>query len=184
MTITPHQRGPQESPNRNRSAKPAYRRLVVPGTFDPITLGHIDIIERAWRLADEVIIAVAASHDKRGSGPLFTLEERVDLVKQAVSHLDGVQVKPFTGLLVTFCEEEDACAVVKGLRAITDFEWEFQQASLNWRMDPSLECIFIMSSPIYNYLSSSVVREVARLGGDVSKFVLPHVQEALCKKLP
>lgn len=183
MTIMPHNAGPTQSPNRNRKTKPKVKRIVVPGTFDPITLGHIDIIERASRLADEVIVAVAASREKRGTGPLFSIEERVELAQKSLEHLSGISVKPFTGLLVSFCENEDAFAVVKGLRAITDFEWEFQQASLNWRIDPTLECIFIMSSPIYNYLSSSVVREVAMLGGDVSKFVLPHVQEALCKKL-
>ena len=152
------------------------KRALTPGTFDPITSGHLDVIARASQLVDEVVVAVADSQKK---GPLFTLEERVELVRQATAHLLNVRVEPFKGLLVDFAKELDATVVVKGLRAITDFEYEFQMTALNYQLDNELETLFIMSPPQHMYLSSSIVREIASMQGDVSRFVPPCVDEAL-----
>ena len=145
------------------------RRALVPGTFDPITNGHIDVIARASQMFDEVIVGVAKSYKKR---PLFTLEERVALAKEATAHLDNVSVVGFDDLLVHFAEEIDCKFVVKGLRAITDFEYEFQ-------MTDSIETVFIMSPPQYMYLSSSIVREIASFHGNISELVTPGVEKAL-----
>lgn len=155
------------------------KRALTPGTFDPITSGHLDVIARASQLMDEVIVAVADSQKK---GPLFTLEERVELVRQATAHLSNVRVEPFKGLLVDFAKELDATVVVKGLRAITDFEYEFQMTAMNYQLSPQLETLFIMSPPQYMYLSSSIVREISKMGGDIQQFVPPCVYEALKKK--
>ena len=149
-------------------------RVIVPGTFDPITFGHIDVIRRARRIFPSVIVAVAESQ-----GKTFMLDERVALAREALGDIDGVEVLPFTGLLVDFAREQGAGAVVKGLRAMTDFEYELQQADLNYRLDNELESIFVMSAPQYGYISSSVVRQIASLGSDVSTFVPPNVVEAL-----
>ena len=155
------------------------KRALTPGTFDPITSGHLDVIARASQLVDEVVVAVADSQKK---GPLFTLEERVELVRQATAHLLNVRVEPFKGLLVDFAKELDATVVVKGLRAITDFEYEFQMTAMNYQLSPQLEKLFIMSPPQYMYLSSSIVREISKMGGDIQQFVPPCVYEALKKK--
>ena len=155
------------------------KRAVTPGTFDPITYGHLDVITRASQLMDEVIVAVAASS---GKSPLFTLEERADLARQATKHLPNVRVEPFEGLLVDFARQQEAQVLVKGLRAITDFEYEFQMAALNYQLATELETIFIMSPPQYMYLSSSIVRELASLGSSVDPFVPPHVARALESK--
>ena len=152
---------------------------LVPGTFDPITSGHLDVIARASQLADRIIVAVAASP---GKNPLFTLEERVELARAATRELPNVEVEPFEGLLVDFAAKMGANVLVKGLRAITDFEYEFQMAALNYELNSAIETLFIMSPPQYMYLSSSVVREVASLHGDVSALVPPCVNEALVKK--
>ena len=156
--------------------------VVVPGTFDPITYGHIDVVRRARRIAGRVTVAVAASLGKNGTGPKFTLDERVELARRALADegvSEGVDVRPLTGLLVDFCHEIGAGAVVKGLRAMTDFEYELQQADLNSRLAPDVESIFVMSSPEYGYVSSSIVRQLAGLGADVSMLVPPCVAEAL-----
>ena len=155
------------------------KRALTPGTFDPITSGHLDVIARASQLVDEVVVAVADSQKK---GPLFTLEERVELVRQATAHLSNVRVEPFKGLLVDFAKELDATVVVKGLRAITDFEYEFQMTAMNYQLSPQLETLFIMSPPQYMYLSRSIVREISKMGGDIQQFVPPCVYEALKKK--
>ena len=155
------------------------KRALTPGTFDPITSGHLDVITRAAQLVDEVVVAVAASPKTR---PLFTLEERTDLVRQATAHLPNVRVEPFDELLVTFAEKLGATVVVKGLRAITDFEYEFQMTAINYQLNSALETLFIMSPPQYMYLSSSVVREIASLHGDVEQFVPPCVRDALARK--
>ena len=155
------------------------KRALTPGTFDPITVGHLDVITRAAQLVDEVIVAVAVSAKKK---PLFSLEERVALVKEATRDLPNVRVEPFDELLVDFARRMDAQAVVKGLRAITDFEYEFQMTALNYQLDKELETLFIMSTPQHMYLSSSIVREIASLGGDVSQFVSPCVERALQRR--
>lgn len=155
--------------------------VLVPGTFDPITYGHVDVVRRARRICPQVTVAVAESLGKNGVGTTFSLDERVILAREALlcEGLDDVQVLPFTGLLVDLAREVGAGAVVKGLRAMTDFEYELQQADLNYRLDADLESIFVMSSPQYGYLSSSVVRQIASFGGDVSEFVTPNVDAAL-----
>lgn len=158
------------------------KKGIVPGTFDPVTSGHIDIIERAAALFDELIVAVASSPRKNG-GPLFALEERVALIERAVSHLPNVAVRPFDNLLVDFAEEVGASVIVKGLRAITDFEREFQMAALNWRLDAEVETMFIMAVPEFMFLSSSAVKEIARHGGSVRGLVPDHVAEALERRL-
>lgn len=154
-------------------------RALTPGTFDPITEGHLDVITRASQLVDEVIVAVAVSDKKK---PLFSLEERCELVRQATAHLPNVRVEPFDGLLVDFARKMDAEILIKGLRAITDFEYEFQMTALNYQLDPGLETVFIMSPPQYMYLSSSIVREIASMHGELEQFVPPCVREALEKK--
>ena len=153
--------------------------VLVPGTFDPITYGHVDVVRRALRICPRVTVAVAESLGKNGVGTTFSLDERVELARGALNGLEGVDVLPFKGLLVDFARQVDAQAVVKGLRAMTDFEYELQQADLNYRLDDSLESIFVMSAPQYGYISSSVIRQIAAFGGDVSEFVPQNVVEAL-----
>ena len=158
------------------------RHVVVPGTCDPITYGHIDVVRRATRIAEHVTVAVAASLGKNGTGPTFSIEERVELAREALAAEGvgtGVDVRPLTGLLVDFCHEVGAGGVVKGLRAMTDFEYELQQADLNYRLAPDVESIFVMSNPSYGYVSSSIVRELAGLGSDVSLLVPPCVVKKL-----
>lgn len=149
---------------------------VVPGTFDPITEGHKDVIVRASSLFDKVIVGVAASSAKR---PLFSHEERIALATESLKELESVEVRGFGGLLSKFVLECDACAVVKGLRAITDFEYEFQMSAINYQLDKGIETLFLMSPPQYMYLSSSVVRELASFHGDFEQFVSPCVAKAL-----
>lgn len=153
--------------------------VLVPGTFDPITYGHLDVVRRARRICPRVTVAVAESLGKNGVGTTFSLEDRVRLAREALEGIDGVDVLPFTGLLVDFAAQVGAGAVVKGLRAMTDFEYELQQADLNYRLDAGLESIFVMSSPEYGYLSSSAVRQIASFDGDVSALVPPCVDRAL-----
>lgn len=164
------------------------QHVVVPGTFDPVTLGHVDVILRARKLFPQVTVAVAESKNKRGVGTAFSLEERVSMLRDALDAAlrergvpGGVEVRPFSGLLVDFCHEVGAGGVVKGLRAMTDFEYELQQADLNSHMAPDLESIFVMSNPKYGYVSSSIVREIASLGSDVSLLVPPNVAERLAE---
>ena len=152
------------------------RAAVCAGTFDPITMGHLDVIERAARIFPRVVIAVA---ENTGKNPLFSLEERMELVRETTAHLSGIEVKSFHGLLVDFAESVGVRVIVRGLRAFSDFEYEFQMALTNRKLDPSIETIFLMPKQDYSYISSSNVREVANLGGDTSQFVPPPVQEAL-----
>ncbi|MCP5420249.1 MAG: pantetheine-phosphate adenylyltransferase [Gammaproteobacteria bacterium] len=152
---------------------------LYPGTFDPITSGHADLIERGARMFDNLIIAVAANPGKR---PLFSLDERVELVREVFAHLDKVEVRGFDTLLVSFVKQVGAQVIVRGLRAVSDFEYEFQLASMNRRLNSGIETIFLTPAEQYAFISSTLVREVARLGGDVSAFVHPKVQEALARK--
>lgn len=154
-------------------------RVLYPGTFDPITNGHIDLVERASRLFDEVVVAVAAGHHKK---PLFDLEERVQLVQQVTAHLPNVKVCGFSQLLAKFVQEQQATAVLRGLRAVSDFEYEFQLANMNRQLFVDFETVFLTPSENLSYISSTLVREIARLGGDVSKFVAPEVVDAFNKK--
>jgi pantetheine-phosphate adenylyltransferase len=158
------------------------KRGIVPGTFDPVTSGHLDIIERASAIFDELIVGVSVSADK-GGGPLFTPDERVKLIESATSHLNNVSVRAFDTLLVDFAKEVDASVIVKGLRAMTDFEREFQMAALNWRLTHDVETMFIMAIPEYMYLSSSAVKEIALLGGTVKGLVPDVVCDALARKM-
>lgn len=159
--------------------------VVVPGTFDPVTLGHVDVIRRTRRLFPRVTVAVASSANKNGRGTTFTLDERVEMLREAL-RIEGipsdVEVAPFSGLLVDFCESVGAAGVVKGLRAITDFEYELQQAGLNSHLAPDLESVFVMSTPKFGYVSSSVVREIASMGSDVSSLVPANVSEMLRRR--
>ena len=154
------------------------KRALCPGTFDPVTSGHLDIIERAAALFDETLVGVAKSPEK-GGGPLFSVEQRVAFIEEATRHLPNVSVRPFDTLLVDFAKREGATVIIKGLRAVTDFEREFQMAALNWRLDSKIETMFIMAIPEYMYLSSSAVKEIARHGGSVRGLVPDHVAVAL-----
>jgi pantetheine-phosphate adenylyltransferase len=152
------------------------KRAIYPGTFDPITLGHIDVAQRATRLFDEVIIAVAAASTKT---PLFDLAERTALAEQAVRTIPGIRVVSFAGLLVDFVREAQAHAIVRGLRAVSDFEFEIQMAAVNRRLAPEIETIFLSPAEDLGFVSSSIVRELARLHGNVATFVPAHVATAL-----
>ncbi len=153
---------------------------IYPGSFDPIHNGHLDVIERATRLWDKVIVAVAYNGVKTG---LFSTEERVRLIKEATSHLSHIEVTSFEGLLVDFVEREKADVVLRGLRAISDFEYEFQMALMNRSLDENLETVFLMPSQENIYLSSRIVKEVAKLGGDITKFVPSVVETVLREKI-
>ncbi|WP_018141169.1 MULTISPECIES: pantetheine-phosphate adenylyltransferase [unclassified Thioalkalivibrio] len=149
---------------------------IYPGTFDPITHGHTDIVRRAARLFDRVVVAVAANPNK---GPAFPLETRVALVKEAVGDIPGVEVQGFDVLLAHFVHQQQANVILRGLRAVSDFEHEFQLAAMNRQLAPEVETLFLTPAEEYSFVSSSLVREIARLGGDVSKFVSPGVARML-----
>ncbi|MEZ8141238.1 MULTISPECIES: pantetheine-phosphate adenylyltransferase [Enterovibrio] len=157
-------------------SKKALTRVIYPGTFDPVTNGHIDLVERAASMFDEVIVGIAASPSKK---PLFGLEERVSLAKEVTAHLDNVSVVGFSGLLVDFAKQYNANILVRGLRAVSDFEYEFQLANMNRRLMPELESVFLTPSEENSFISSTLVKEVALHGGDTSGFVHPKVLEAL-----
>ena len=149
---------------------------LYPGTFDPITNGHIDLIQRAAKLFDTVVVAIAASSKKN---PRFSLEERVELAEQVLIDCPNVRVKGFDVLLIDFAHQQNASVLIRGLRAVSDFEYEFQLASMNRNLAPDLESVFLMPADEYSFISSSLVKEVAALGGDVTKFVHPIVYKAL-----
>ncbi|MBS3908999.1 MAG: pantetheine-phosphate adenylyltransferase [Actinobacteria bacterium] len=153
---------------------------VVPGSFDPITAGHIDIIKRAKDLYERVIVGVVINPGKK---PLFSLEERVEMVKDAVSWDPTIAVDSFTGLLVDFVKLHNAKVIVRGLRAVSDFEHEFQMAQLNRRLNSEIETVFMMASPEYAYLSSSIIKEIAMYDGSVKGLVSPNVEESLRRAL-
>ena len=152
--------------------------VIYPGTFDPITNGHIDLVNRASKLFEHVIVAVAINPTKT---PAFTLEKRVNLAKQTLAGLPNVEVCGFEGLLVDIAREKKAQVIIRGLRAVSDFEHEFQLAGMNRHMEPNVETMFLTPAEQFSYISSSLVREVAELGGDVSAFVAPCVVEALAE---
>ena len=153
--------------------------VIYPGTFDPITHGHTDLIERGGKLFDQVIVAVAYSPKKQ---PLLSLEERVALVEECSKHLDNVRVTGFSNLLADFVRQQNASVILRGLRAVSDFEYEFQLADMNRRLAPEIESVFLTPSNHLSYISSTLIREIAALGGDVSEFVHPSVALALQKK--
>ncbi|MBI1178222.1 pantetheine-phosphate adenylyltransferase [bacterium] len=152
------------------------RTVIYPGSFDPLTNGHLDIIQRAAKLFDRVIVAVASNEAKN---PLFTLEERVSLGEQTVSSMQNVEVDSFDGLLIDYVNRMNGDAIIRGLRAISDFEFEFQLALMNRKLDERIETIFMMPKDTYTFLSSRIVKEIARLGGDVRQFVPECVEAAL-----
>ena len=159
----------------------AVRRAVCPGSFDPVTNGHLDIIARASRLFDEVVVAVGVNKSK-SSGRLFSPEERMAMLEQVVAPFPNVTVAGFEGLLTTFCQEHDVQAIVKGLRAVTDFDYELQMAQMNSSLT-DVETVFVPTSPEYSFLASSLVKEVAAFGGNVAQLVPPHVLERLTARL-
>ena len=152
--------------------------IIYPGTFDPITLGHVDLVERALRLFDQVIIAIAENLQKQS---LFSLEERIELASKIFADNKKVKIESFGGLLTGYVKQKETHTILRGLRVISDFEYEFQMASANRVLYPDLETIFLMPSDKYTYISSSIVREIVTAGGDASKFVPPIVTDALKK---
>lgn len=154
--------------------------IIYPGTFDPITKGHTDLIERAARLFDNVIVAVAANPGKK---PIFSLQERIILAQQVLAHFKNVKVMGFDNLLVEFAKQQGATVILRGLRAVSDFEYEFQLASMNRRLMPELETMFLTPSEQYSFISANLIREIARLGGDITKFVHEAVAQALYQRL-
>ena len=156
------------------------RSVIYPGSFDPLTNGHLDLIERAAKLFDRVIVAVAANENKN---PLFSQKERTELVSQSTSHLGNVEADGFSGLLMDYVESKGVQVVIRGLRAVSDFEFEFQLALMNRKLNERVETIFMMPKDTYTFLSSRIVKEIASLGGDVSAFVPSNVQTALGVRL-
>lgn len=152
------------------------RHCVYPGTFDPITYGHLDVLSRATRIFDKVTIAIADNSAKK---PLFSAEERLELLRANTRQFDNVETAVFHGLLVDFAREQEACAIIRGLRALSDFEFEFNMALMNRHLEPTVETFFVMPRGAYSFTSSSLVKQVARYGGDVSHFVPPDVADAL-----
>lgn len=152
------------------------RTVIYPGSFDPLTNGHLDVIERAVKLFDRVIVAVALNQEKQ---PLFPLEDRLKMVRHAVRHLPKVKADSFNCLLVDYVEKHSAQAIIRGLRAVSDFEFEFQLALMNRKLNENIETIFMMPKDTYTFLSSRMVKEIAKLGGDVRPFVPAHVRTAL-----
>lgn len=155
------------------------KTAVYPGTFDPITHGHADLVRRALHVFDRVIVGVAENTNK---APVFDVHERVALVNAVFADTANVEVRSFDGLLVEFARDQGAVAVLRGLRAVSDFEYEFQLATMNRHLDPTLESIFLTPAEQFSFISSSIVREVASLGGEISKFVHPKVEQALKSK--
>jgi pantetheine-phosphate adenylyltransferase len=153
--------------------------VIYPGTFDPITNGHVNLTERAARMFDKVVVAIAFSEKKT---PLFPLEQRVELCEQSLAHIDNIEVVGFSNLLIDFAKSQGSSCVLRGLRAVADFEYEFQLANMNRAMYPEFESVFLTPSEHLSYISSTLVREIAALDGDITPFVPPCVAEALAKK--
>jgi pantetheine-phosphate adenylyltransferase len=155
-------------------------KAIYPGTFDPITNGHIDLAERTGRLFDSVIVAIAENPTKE---PFFSLSERLSLAKEVLSHIPNIEVQGFSGLLIDYMKMNNTRVVIRGLRAVTDFEYEFQLAAMNRQLYSDIETVFLTPSENYTFVSASLVKEIAILGGDVSKFLQPSVLETLLNKL-
>jgi pantetheine-phosphate adenylyltransferase len=167
------------------SGKRKERIGLYPGTFDPVTNGHLDVIARAARLMDRMVVGVAIN---TGKGPFFSLEERVELVQAEIDRIADkngvvVEVQPFEGLLIHFARKLGACMIVRGLRAVSDFDYEFQMAGMNYRMAPDIETVFLMASERHQFIASRLVKEVAMLGGDITSFVPPLTLERVMKRL-
>lgn len=156
------------------------RLAVYPGSFDPVTNGHIDILEKTSRIFDKVIVSVVHNVTKKA---LFTLDERVELIRESTKHIDNIEVECFSGLLANYIKEKNACAIIRGLRTVSDFEYEAEMASMNKILIPNVDTIFVMADTRYIYLSSSGVKEAALLGGDVSTMVPEIVKAGLIEKL-
>ena len=156
------------------------RIAVYPGTFDPLTRGHEDLVRRASKLFESLVVAVA---DSRGKNPIFSLDERLAIAREALGHYPNVEIVGFSGLLVKFVQQQKADVVIRGLRAVSDFEYEFQMAGMNRHLMPDVETVFMTPTDQYQFISGTLVREIALMGGDVSKFVAPSVQNWLRKKL-
>ena len=161
--------------------EPVLRRAVCPGSFDPVTNGHLDVIERSARIFDEIVVAVSIASSDPKKSPLFTLEERAELIHEVTDHLTGITSVPFKGLLVDLCRDVGADCVVKGIRAVSDFDFELKQAQMNARM--GIDTLFMPTTPEYSFLSSSLMKEVVTLGGDINGLVPPAVEVRLKEKL-
>ncbi len=157
-----------------------FVRAVYPGTFDPLTRGHEDLLRRASRLYDEVVVGVADSQSKR---PLFTLDERLQIAREALADVTNVRIETFRGLLIHFVKAHEAHVILRGLRAVSDFDYEFQLAGMNRQLMPEVETVFMTPSENYQFVSATLVREIATMGGDVTKFVSPSVKHWLDTKL-
>ena len=156
------------------------KTAIYPGSFDPITLGHMDVIDRAIKIFDKVVLTVATHRDK---GPLFDLEERIDMIRESTNNFEKVEVTSFEGLIVDFAEEKGAVALIRGLRFVSDIEFEFQLAWMNRNLNAEIITVFLMTDARYTHLNSSIIREVTTLGGNVDDFVTPYVSQKLKEKL-
>ena len=152
------------------------RIAVYPGSFDPVTNGHIDIIQRSVKIFDEVWVAIIRNPEKK---PRFAIQDRMDMLEEAISSIKGAKTDSFDGLLIDYAKKKKACAIIRGLRAVSDFDYEFQMALTNRKMCPEVETVFMMTDYKYSYLSSSLVKEIARLGGDLSGLIPPYVERKL-----
>lgn len=154
---------------------------VYPGSFDPITMGHLDIIERAAKIYDKLIVGVLENPEKKNS--LFSIDERVELISRSVSHIKNLEVESFNGLTINYLKKKSAHIIIRGLRAVSDFEFEFQMASINHKLDPSIETIFMMTNSKYSFLSSSIVKQVAMYGGCIKELVPEQIIKDIVKKI-